>query len=450
MSPVVQPLTQLHISDIRKAHSKYINMEISPGVSAPQFAQIFTCLQANERTHVFKYFGEGSVHKRVDINEVFAVAILTATAFVSLKIRVLFQLYDLDDSMDLSLSETVMLLGSAVRGLCRCTDGIRPSSREVEHFCCELFRKIDVDADERITEEEWISACSRNPVVKSCLNRFCRRESIVRLDARCSSVTFNFSSPTRPSTCPELGSRSSRATSSPRHRPKKRASKKMHKPARRRSTGLCAAQHVMRDVKREVRLLRETFEAIDEDGSETIDIEEFLKMSTMPEPVKRVANRRGSIDDHPSSPGFEAERSECGRFNTITLPGKSIIPPHIIKIFSSMDEDGDGKITWVEILRVMFKSYGKKVVEEILSWPLEEYKKGTRAPIEDDAIPRVESQPIQDTLNVSVPERIFGASLSPVVENSGSEDEGSKNRGKRVRFDGGREFRRVLGVPQNQ
>ena len=116
MSPVVQPLTQLHISDIRKAHSKYINMEISPGVSAPQFAQIFTCLQANERTHVFKYFGEGSVHKRVDINEVFAVAILTATAFVSLKIRVLFQLYDLDDSMDLSLSETVMLLGSAVRG----------------------------------------------------------------------------------------------------------------------------------------------------------------------------------------------------------------------------------------------------------------------------------------------------------------------------------------------
>ena len=40
--------------------------------------------------------------------------------------------------------------------------------------------------------------------------------------------------------------------------------------------------------------------------------------------------------------------------------------------------------------------------------------------------------------------------LSPVVENSGSEDEGSKNRGKGVRFDGGRESRRALGVPQNQ
>ena len=48
----------------------------------------------------------------------------------------------------------------------------------------------------------------------------------------------------------------------------------------------------------------------------------------------------------------------------------------------------------------------------------------------------VESQPIQYTFNVSVPEQFFGA----VVETLGSEDEWSKNRGKRVRFDGGRYF----------
>ena len=54
----------------------------------------------------------------------------------------------------------------------------------------------------------------------------------------------------------------------------------------------------------------------------------------------------------------------------------------------------------------------------------------------------VESQPIQDTFNLIVPERIFGGSLSLslVVENSGSEYERSKNRRKRVRFDGGRDF----------
>ena len=51
----------------------------------------------------------------------------------------------------------------------------------------------------------------------------------------------------------------------------------------------------------------------------------------------------------------------------------------------------------------------------------------------------VESQPIQDTFNLSVPERFLRA-LSLVVENSGSEYERSKNRGKRVRFDGGRDF----------
>ena len=56
------------------------------------------------------------------------------------------------------------------------------------------------------------------------------------------------------------------------------------------------------------------------------------------------------------------------------------------------------------------------------------------------APPCVESQPIQDTFNLSVPERILRGSLSLVVENSGSEYERSKNRGKRVRFDGGRDF----------
>jgi hypothetical protein len=169
MSPEVKPLTELHISDIRKAHSVYINLEVQPGVSSPQFAQIFGCLRTADRTKVFKFFAKDSAHRRVDVNEILAVAILTATAFVSVKTRVLFQLYDLDDSMDLSLSETVMMLGSAVRGLSRCTDGAKPSAHEVELFCAELFKKIDMDADDRVTEEEWSSACARNPVVRACL-----------------------------------------------------------------------------------------------------------------------------------------------------------------------------------------------------------------------------------------------------------------------------------------
>ena len=166
MAAEVKPLTELHISDIRKAHSVYINLEVHPGVSAPQFAQIFGCLRSADRTKVFKFFATGSVHKRVDINEVLAVAILTATAFVSVKIRVLFQLYDLDDSSDLSMSECVMMLASAVRGLCRCTYGCRPSALEVEMFSAQLFKKIDIDADDRITEGEWSAACARDQHVR--------------------------------------------------------------------------------------------------------------------------------------------------------------------------------------------------------------------------------------------------------------------------------------------
>jgi len=59
-----------------------------------------------------------------------------------------------------------------------------------------------------------------------------------------------------------------------------------------------------------------------------------------------------------------------------------------------------------------------------------------------DAQRRAESQPIQDTFTLSVPERIFENSLSGRRGTTGSLQTGRslRNRGKRVRFDGGRDF----------
>ena len=385
MAAEVKPLTELHISDIRKAHSVYINLEVHPGVSAPQFAQIFGCLRSADRTKVFKFFATGSLHKRVDINEVLAVAILTATAFVSVKIRVLFQLYDLDDSSDLSMSECVMMLASAVRGLCRCTYGCRPSALEVEMFSAQLFKKIDIDADDRITEGEWSAACARDQHVRACLNRFCRRDSVYTRASTADGTPTR--RPTRPSGV--KNARNPRAKHGPGGGRKK---KKIHqaKGQQRKQTRMGPSNVVMRDVKREVRMLRETFEAIDEDKSQEIDIDEFLKTHTLPvgSPGKMVKNRRGSLDDPGmNADDFHAETSECGQFRTIRLqdPPKKKIPPHILKMFEQMDEDGDGKITWPEILRVMFASYGKAVVDEILSWPIDDYKRLPKNSAEDDA-----------------------------------------------------------------
>ena len=170
-------------------------------------------------------------------------------------------------------------------------------------------------------------------------------------------------------------------------RPGSKGKKKLRHVAKRRRSGLPPNAVVMRNVKREVRLLRETFEAIDEDNNQEIDINEFLKTHAIPAGggPKPVRNRRGSMDDPEQAQGnFSAEQSECGRFNTINVqPARKVIPPTILKMFMQMDEDGDGKITWVEILRVMFASYGKAVVDEIISWPIDEYKKLPRANVEE-------------------------------------------------------------------
>ena len=67
------------------------------------------------------------------------------------------------------------------------------------HEICQrsATEHIDMDADDRVTEEEWSSACARNPVVRACLNRFCRRDSAFRGTVRSSAAGAH--RPTRPS-----------------------------------------------------------------------------------------------------------------------------------------------------------------------------------------------------------------------------------------------------------
>ena len=320
-------------------------------------------MNPTDRPRAFKFFSNSSDSTehpanaaRVDVNEIFAVVILTATAFTSVKRRLLFQLYDLDDSGDLSLSEVVMLISSAIRGLCKATGGRRPNVQEEEAFCYAMFEDIDADADGRVTEAEWIAACQRNYVVVGVLARFCRKGEWAATRAK-NARKANVNAPIK--------------VSDPNAR------EKMHAPVRRRTT--ISSQALLRDIKREVRLLRETFDAIDEDHSGEITIDELLRMSSTAagasSPARAVRRRRGSLTAD-NEKQYEVEKSECGRFHTVVVkPPKSSIPKHLIESFKKMDADGDGKITWEELISVMFASYGRAVVRDILSWPLHVVRK---------------------------------------------------------------------------
>ena len=64
------------------------------------------------------------------------------------------------------------------------------------------------------------------------------------------------------------------------------------------------------------------------------------------------------------------------RFHQITLkPPKSSIPQSVIDAFAQLDQDGDGRVTWEELISVMFSSYGRAVVNEIIGWPLAEVRR---------------------------------------------------------------------------
>ena len=89
-------------------------------------------------------------------------------------------------------------------------------------------------------------------------------------------------------------------------------------------------------LKKELKMLRDVFDSIDQDGSGDIPLEEFMS-----------ANDKTAKGDYSTN-------SKFGPFQA--------------DMFMRMDTDGDGRVTWRELISLMYHKYGKSVIKEMLSW----------------------------------------------------------------------------------
>lgn len=73
-----------------------------------------------------------------------------------LYILVLYILFDLDNSGNISLNELLIIFKSIVLGYCKLTDGEIPSYNNLEKFAKLMFLKSDIQADNSLELREYL------------------------------------------------------------------------------------------------------------------------------------------------------------------------------------------------------------------------------------------------------------------------------------------------------
>ena len=324
MLPPSKPICKLQMEDVRRMHECWVKMQCNPGVDEEQFNKIFVMLKGRSQRKLFDLFAKGGGGRKfVDVNEVFAVAIINSSAFAANKMRALFELYDSDCSGELSLQEVVIMIASAMRGMCRATGGAQLDVDVVERICEDTFRQIDSEVkDTFVSASEWAMFCRNDAGMQKILGKFslAGKLQVSRL-AKGDGDDDEAKSPGR-------GRKGKRVDTG--------------QVARRKST---LTQHpgLIRELKKELKMLRDVFDSIDIDGSGDIPLEEFMS-----------ANDKTSKGDGPFG------GSKFGPFQT--------------DLFMKMDTDGDGRVTWRELISLMYHKYGKTVIKEMLSWDASDWE----------------------------------------------------------------------------
>ena len=289
-------------------HSRYVGRRLSPGVSLSELSTTLNVLKPKDHREIYELFRTTG---GVDVNEVFAVMIVGAAAFLGAKHRGLFDLYDRDGTESLSSSEVVILVGSVVRGLCRVTSGRLPPVPVVEAMTRELFQETDRNHDDVITKTEWLRAVRTNPGARYIFERFSsgwKRRQNAGPEVEIIKPLVKIK--------PPMTTTKVRST-------------------------LAAHPQLVRELKKELKSLREVFDAIDRDGSGEIALSEFVEASQ----VKHKGHHR--------------------------LSGVSTSPrDDEFRMFRNCDVNGDGKISWDELVAAMYQKYGKVAINEMRNWDL--------------------------------------------------------------------------------
>jgi Ca2+-binding EF-hand superfamily protein len=153
------------------------------GINVDEFKEICSVLQAslgNIRKAALERICETLFDAVLDTDHnglIDALEMLSAITIVSGlrrkdKLTHVFNLYDFDESAEVTIDEMTLLLKSTMSGLCKFCGIAPPDERRLEMMSQTAFSAIQKDKDNALTRDEFLDYCDRTPEVRAWLAHF--------------------------------------------------------------------------------------------------------------------------------------------------------------------------------------------------------------------------------------------------------------------------------------
>jgi WD40 repeat protein/Ca2+-binding EF-hand superfamily protein len=153
------------------------------GINIEEFKEICSVLQAplgNIRKPALERLCEALFDGVLDtdcnglIDALEALAAITIVSGLSKTEKLLhvFNLFDFDESCEVTIDEMTLLLKSTIMGACKLSLLSPPDERSLESLSQEAFAFLDKDKDNCLTRQEFIEFCGRTPEIHSWLLYF--------------------------------------------------------------------------------------------------------------------------------------------------------------------------------------------------------------------------------------------------------------------------------------
>ncbi|CAN0006206.1 unnamed protein product [Ectocarpus sp. 12 AP-2014] len=267
--PVVKSLagaTQ-HVFEAIEARTKAMNLP--PGLDAVHVAQALgegRGSQADLVVAIMETKGIG----RIDLYEMLAVLTMYGKIPARLKVKNLFDLFDLDLDGKLNSSETIVMLRSLLHGIAKSTGGVLPNISDIEAIWQHIVRLGYTDEEGRLPFARWINFCSKTREVHALgksldFNKgVCRKSLTSGTRATLSAMVLGEDDAV-------MAAQRAALTKKPQERASVAVEKKRAAAAAREGRNRFARSSIMK--------IKEVFDSIDKDGSGYVDEEEWRRLT---------------------------------------------------------------------------------------------------------------------------------------------------------------------------
>lgn len=158
--PVIQYLSTIKSHDIEECLSYYITDYPSIlRVNYRHFDDIFGGI-FNDIDRFFLYFS--NTKSEADLLEIFAVLITACKGSVSWKVKMLFCLFDFDNSENIDRNELSLVISAFTKALSKLGSGFPPTASKLYLIANNIFRDIDKDNNANLDLNEiltWSESC---------------------------------------------------------------------------------------------------------------------------------------------------------------------------------------------------------------------------------------------------------------------------------------------------